>query len=208
MSARCINRRLPGVPRIQEARMPDLSKKFRVRLSPTYRSDLQAVCRQQSVAAAKVRRARVLLMSDEGHPDGRRRDWEIAEAVGISTRQVVRIRQQFVREGKTVLIRKPRTAAPGKLDGPVEARLITLCCSTPPDGRDRWTLQLLCDELSRLQIVGSVCPETVRKCLKKTNLNLGRPSASVSRKRTGLDLSRGWKKSSKSIKRRTTRSTR
>jgi transposase len=188
--------------------MPDLSKKLTVRLSPAYRADLDAVCRRQSVAASKVRRARVLLMSDADHPDGRRRDWEIAEAVGISERQVVRIRQQFVREGETVLNRKPRPAVPGKFDGPAEARLITLCCSTPPDGRDRWTLQLLCDELTRLKIVRSVCPETVRKCLKKTTLNLGRRSGSASPRKTGLDLSRGWRKSSMSTKRRTTRSTR
>lgn len=188
--------------------MPDLSKKLTVRLSRAYRAELEAICRRQSVAAAKVRRARVLLMSDMEHPDGRRRDWEIAEAAGISERQVVRIRQQFVREGETVLERKPRPAVAGKLDGAAEAKLVTLCCSTPPDGRERWTLRLLCDELARLQIVCSVCPETVRKCLKKTNLNLGKPNASASRRRTGLDLSRGWRKSSMSTKKPTTRSTR
>ena len=79
--------------------MPNRSKKLKVCLSTEYREELEGICRRQSVAAAKVRRARVLLMSDEDHPDGRRRDWEIAEVVGISERQVVRIRQQFVREG-------------------------------------------------------------------------------------------------------------
>lgn len=188
--------------------MPDLSKKFTVRLSAAYRAELVAICRRQSVAAAKVRRARILLMSDADHRDGRRRDWEIAEAVDISLRQVVRIRQQFVREGETLLDRKPRPAVPGKLDGPAEARLVTLCCSTPPDGRDRWTLQLLCDELARLKIVRSVCPETVRRCLKKTNLSLGKRSDSASRKQIGRGSWRGWRQSSMSTKRRTTRSTR
>jgi len=188
--------------------MPDLSKKLQVHLSAAYRVELEAVCRRQSLAAAQVRRARVLLMSDQDHPDGRRRDWEIAEAVGVSERQVVRIRQQFVREGKTALIRKPRPSVPGKIDGATEAQLITLCCSRAPEGRDRWTLQLLCDELSRLEIIESVCPETVRKCLKKTNLSLGRQNGSVSRRKTGRGSSHGWKPSSKSIKKRTTRGTR
>lgn len=188
--------------------MPDLSKKLTVHLSAAFRAELEAICRRQSVAVAKVRRARVLLMSDADHPDGRRRDWEIAEAVGISERQVIRIRQQFVREGQTVLNRKPRPAVPGKLDGPAEARLVTLCCSTPPKGRDRWTLQLLCDELARLQIVRSVCPETVRQCLKKTNSSLGKPSGSASRKRTGRGSWRGWRKFSTSTSRSTTGSTR
>ena len=188
--------------------MPDTTKKLKVCLSAAERVELEAICRRQSVAAAKVRRARVLLMSDEDHPDGRRRDWEIAEAVGVSERQVVRIRQQFVREGGTALNRKPRPSVPGKLDGEVEAELVTLCCSQPPHGRDRWTLQLLCDGLARLKLVESVCPETVRKCLKKTNLNPGGRSGFVSRKKTGPASSRGWKKSSTSTSRSTTRGTR
>jgi hypothetical protein len=81
-------------------------------------------------------------MPDEDHPDSRQRDWEIAEALGLSQRQVVRIRQQFVCEGEPVLERKVRPSVPGKLDGVAEAKLITICLSDPPDGRDRWTLQL------------------------------------------------------------------
>jgi hypothetical protein len=188
--------------------MPELTKKFTVHLSAAYRAELEAVCRRQSVGAAKVRRARILLLSDMDHPDGRRRDWEIAEAVGLCVRQVVRIRQQFARDGESTLDRKPRPAVPGKLDGPAEARLITLCCSTPPDGRDRWTLQLLCDELARWKVVRSVCPETVRKCLKKTDLSLGKRSASASQKRTARGSLRGWKKSSTSTRKPTTRNTR
>lgn len=188
--------------------MPDLTKKLTICLSETQRSELEAICRRQSVAAAKLRRARILLMSDTGHADGRRRDWEIAEAVGISERQVVRIRQQFVREGDSVLDRQPRPSVPGKLDGKAEATLVILCCSSAPKGRDHWTLQLLCDELARLKVVDSVCPETVRKVLKKMNLSRGGPSGSASRKPTAHASSPGWKQSSTSTKSRTTRSTR
>lgn len=143
--------------------------KLQVHLSTEQQAELQAVCGRHSVAASKVRRARVLLMSNEDDPEGRRRDGEIAEAVGISERQVARIRQRFVREGKVNLDRKPRPAVSGKLDGKSEAQLVVICCSDAPDGRERWTLQLLCDELARLNIVESVSRETVRKCLKKTS---------------------------------------
>jgi hypothetical protein len=187
--------------------MPDLAKKLNVELSGAKRSELEAICRQTSVAAAKLRRARILLMSDTAHPDGRRRDWEIAEAVGLSERQVVRIRQQFVRDGESVLEFNVRPPVASKLDGKAEAHLITLCCSEAPDGRDRWTLQLLCDELARLKLVESVCPETVRKCLKKMNSSLGERSVSASRRRTGRGLSPGWKKSSTSIRSRLTSDT-
>ena len=143
------------------------NQKQRVLLSADQRRELEVLCRKQSVGAAKARRARVLLMADENHPDGRRRDWEISEAVGISPRQVVRIRQKFVQSGELNLDRKPRIGTPRVLCGDEEAQLVTLCCSEPPDGRDRWTLQLLCDELVRLQVVESVSPETVRRRLKK-----------------------------------------
>ncbi len=186
--------------------MPNLNAKFRVRLTVEQREALQAICRRQSVAAAKVRRARILLMSDENHANGRKRDWQIAEAVGLSERQVVRIRQQFVREGDPALDRKQRSDAgvSKTFDGKAEATLVTLCCSDPPEGRDRWTLQLLCDELGRLEVVESVCPETVRKCLKKIGCSLGGPNDSASPKPTARGSLHGWKKSSTSTSRRTT----
>ena len=66
--------------------MPDTNVKLAVHLSPEQRRELETICSKQSVAAAKVRRARVLLLSDVEHQDGRRRDWEIAEIVGQHVR--------------------------------------------------------------------------------------------------------------------------
>ena len=187
--------------------MPDLSKKRKVVLSPEVRAELEAMARKTSAGIAQVRRAKILLMADEAHPDGGYPDWHIAEEVGLCERQVVRIRQKFVKSGaQPTLVRAARSDAGTRrvLDGKAEAHLVTIACSTPPEGRDHWTLQMLCDELKRLQIVKSVCCETVRQVLKKTNCILGRPNASVSRKRTGRGSSRGWKKSSTSTRRGST----
>ena len=188
--------------------MPNPINKLRVVLTPEQREHLEATCRRQSVPVTTMRRARILLLADDGHPDGGRPDHEIAAATGICERQVVRIRQRFVREGDAALLRKPRPSVPGKLDGVAEAHLVALCCSAPPEGRDRWTLQLLCDELGRLQVVESVCRETVRKCLKKTRSSPGAQSGSASRRMTGPDLSPGWKRSSTPTSNRTTNGTR
>jgi transposase len=188
--------------------MPDTSHKIKVFLSAEERANLEAICRSQSVGAAKQRRARILLLSDENHVEGGLTDQQIAPRVGLSERQVVRIRQRFVREGDQTLERKPKPPVRGKLDGKAEAHLVLLCCSNPPKGRQRWTLQLLCDELGRLKLVESVCPETVRKSLKKTTSSLGGRSGFAFRKRIGRDSSPGWKKSWTSIKKRTTRPTR
>jgi hypothetical protein len=55
-----------------------------------------------------------------------------------------------------------------KLDGEQEAKLIALACSTPPDGRGRWTLRLLAGQMVELEHVGTLSHETVRQTLKKT----------------------------------------
>jgi hypothetical protein len=182
-----------------------MSAKVSVHLTAEMRQDLAAIARSQSVSAAKSRRARVLLFADEEHADGQRPDTYIAAAVGLSEKQVKTIRHKFVREGVSVLDRKTRETGPTppKFDGRAEAQLVTLCCSTPPDGRQRWTLQLLVDELCRLQVVTSVCCETVRQCLKKTGCNLGGRNGSASPKRTTRGSSRSWSKSSTSTAKRT-----
>jgi len=187
--------------------MPNLAVKYRVLLTPEARAELEAVTRKTSAGAAKIRRATILLMADENHPDGGSADWEIAAEVGLCERQVVRIRQKFVKSGvQPTLVRATRSDAgvPRALDGRAEAQLITIACSTPPEARGHWTLQMLCDELRRLRVVKSVCCETVRQTLKKTNCDLGRRSDSASPKPTGRGSSHGWKRSSTSTKKRST----
>jgi hypothetical protein len=187
-----------------------MSAKVRVHLTPEVREELETVRRSQQTAAAKSRRARVLLLADENHVDGQRPDTYIAEVVGLSEKQVKTIRHKFVRDGLATIERKKRStpATKPKFDGRAEARLVTLCCSTPPDGRQRWTLQLLADELCRLNVVASVCCETVRQCLKKTGCSLGGRSDSAFRRRTVRGSSPTWRRSLMSTAKHTTKHTR
>jgi hypothetical protein len=191
-------------------RRPGMSAKLEVHLTLEMRRELEAVRRSQKTAAAKVRRARVLLLADEDHSDGQRPDTYIATAVGLSEKQVKTIRHKFVQEGLAAIERKKRSTPPTKpkFDGRAEARLVTLCCSTPPEGRQRWTLQLLADELCRLRVVTSVCAETVRQCLKKTGSSLGGRSGSASPRKIVRGSSPTWRTSSTSTAKRTTTSTR
>jgi hypothetical protein len=74
-----------------------------------------------------------------------------------------------------LLQRKPaRRIYERKVDGEVEAHLIQLCCSEPPEGRVRWTLRVLADKMVELKYVRSLSHVTVREVLKKTSLSLGR----------------------------------
>ena len=116
--------------------------------------------------------ARVLLKCDEGLGDE-----EAAEAVGVSVRSVERLRRRLCAEGLGAALDghpQPPRPAKRKIDGEAEARLVALACSTPPDGREGWTMQLLADSMVRLRYVdGAVSDETVRRVLKKTTLNRG-----------------------------------
>lgn len=146
------------------------AKKYVVHLTKKQRSELEKNVRSQNALTLNTKRARVLLLSDGNHIEGRRPDWQIGEIVGLSEKQVKRIRQKYVQQGiRPALKRQVRSdsGTPQKIDGKVEAKLVALCCSDPPKGNQRWTLQLLVDEMCRLKIVTSVCPETVRKTLKK-----------------------------------------
>ena len=145
-------------------------RKWILSLTPRQRQEVERLARSQKVSTLISRRARVLLLADQNHSEGRRTDETIADLVGMTRRQVQRIRLKCVQQGLSdVLQRTIRSdkGVPKTFDGAAEARLVTLCCSTPPKGHQRWTLNLLVDELTRLQVVASVCRETVRKTLKK-----------------------------------------
>jgi transposase len=188
--------------------MPNPQTKYKVRLASDERESLERLSRRPSAGAVAVRRARILLLADEEHLEGRRSDRHIAEVVGLSERQIVRIRQRFVQEGDAALSFAPRPPVAEKLDGDAQAQLATICCSSPPEGRERWTLQLLCDELAKLEVVESISRETVRQALKKTNSSRGGRSVTASRTPTAPASSRRWRKSSTSTEPSTTRKTR
>jgi hypothetical protein len=54
------------------------------------------------------------------------------------------------------------------LDGKEEARVIAMRLGPPPKGYANWTLRLLARQVVALEIVESICHETIRQTLKKT----------------------------------------
>jgi len=139
--------------------------KYVVNLSADERDRLRALLRTGRPPARRAARARVLLKADEGLSDA-----QIAAAVGIGIATVHRIRQRCVEEGlEAALGERPRSGAPAHLSGAQQAHLIALACSTPPEGRTRWTLRLLADRLVELKVTDRCSYETVRRVLKKTS---------------------------------------
>ena len=62
-----------------------------------------------------------------------------------------------------------------KVTGDIEARICAIACSNPPEGRSRWTMQLIADEIIRLEIVDYITDSTICEVLKKRNQAVARP---------------------------------
>ena len=166
------------------------AKKYRVTLSREEHQQLSQLVDTGKVAAAKRKHAQMLLHADESEQGLSWDDDRIAQANRVHRTTVERLRQRFVEQGlEAALNRTPRQRNKArKLDGAGEAKLVALVCGEPPEGRKRWSLELLAEELVRLGTVDSISYETVRKTLKKTNLSLGRTRNGVSRPRRMASL--------------------
>jgi transposase len=184
---------------------------FQVFLTPEQRERFDQITRNGHAPAKKIRHAQILLWSDGNREGGRLSSREIGERLKMHDNSVDRIRKRFVLEGEQpALERKPREtpAIPYKIDGHTEAHLIAICCSEAPEGRARWTLKLLASELKKRGFVTSVCAETVRRTLKKTNCNLGGNNAGACPSATKLASSLKWKTCSTSTREHTAKKSR
>lgn len=138
-------------------------KLYHIHLTEEEREELVRFTTTGRHAARKVMHARILLKADEGLMDE-----QIAEHLDVSVCSIERIRKRCALEGITAALNpKKRPPRKPKLDGEGEARLVQLACSSPPDGRQRWTLHLLADKLVELEVIDSISHETVRQRLEK-----------------------------------------
>jgi hypothetical protein len=159
-----------------------MRKVFRVGLSQEDRDQLKDLVRRGKLekgrrpSALKLTRARILLKADQAQGGPAYTDAAIADALDVSPKTVFNIRQKWVELGlEQTLERRPQKipSRQPKLDGKAEAKLIACSCGPAPEGRSKWTLQLLSDKVVELGLADSICRETVRQTLKKTSLSLG-----------------------------------
>ena len=117
-------------------------------------------------AARKLKRAQILLSADSGVSDA-----AIAAGVCIGESTVYRTKRRFV-EGNLALAlsEEPRLGSGRRLSGKEEALLIATACSNPPEGRARWTLELLACEMVKRTEHAELSRETVRRRLKENQL--------------------------------------
>ncbi len=152
-----------------------IRQKHTVRLTPDERAALTRLTTSGRHAARTLTHARVLLQTDDG-PDGSGwTDEQIRAALGVSLSTIARIRRAFVERGMDGALHRTPPSVPKakKLDGRAEAHLIALHCGAPPDGRTRWTLELLTEHFVALAVSPPVSDETVRRTLKQTASSRG-----------------------------------
>ena len=149
--------------------------KYHVRLTNDERTMLETLIKQDKprVAQHKKRRAGILLAIDENKSPLTHE--QTAKAFRVKMVTVCRLRQRLVEEGLEVAVNGKHAGNSHKrtLDGKGQAHLIAIACSPPPEGRCRWTLNLLRDKMIELKYVDKISRGTVYSELKKTNLSLG-----------------------------------
>src|SRR3954449_7591929 len=140
--------------------------RYRVELSEVERGELRAMLSGGTHAARKLKRAQILLAADAGVAD---ETVAISLDVGVST--VSRVKRRFVEGGvERALNEEPRPGAARKLTGKEEALLVATSCASPPEGRARWTLELLAGAMVRLTDHESLSGEAARRRLAENGL--------------------------------------
>jgi transposase len=130
---------------------------------------LYALIQKGNAPARTVRRAHTVLLAHEQQPVQ-----TIAAMLHTSAVTVTQTCKRCLHAGlEAALYDRPRPGSRRKLDGRQEAHLVALACSTPPAGRDCWSLRLLADRLVELGIIETISYATVRRVLKKTRSNRG-----------------------------------
>ena len=153
-----------------------MKRKYVAELTKAERERLKKLISAGTTPARMLTRARILLKAAVGEEYAQGApliDKEIAKMLETSTATVQRVRERFCTQGLDAALERsvPDRVYKRSLDGRAEAHLIALACSKPPEGRSRWSMRLLADKAVELGIVETVSHETVRKMLKKTNLN-------------------------------------
>jgi len=150
-----------------------MKTKYTITLTDLERRYAQAVVSDKETAETFKKRAQIVLALDTsiGKPESQDK---IASRIGVTSPTVWSTIKQFCTEGLEATLQFKTPAEPNKkpiISGEIEARIIATACGAPPEGFGRWTVRLLTDKVA-LEIAPGVSRETVRRTLKKLNLNL------------------------------------
>jgi Homeodomain-like domain len=150
---------------------------YTVTLTEDEREALYEITSKGKHNSQKVLNALILLNCDKGELNvNHSTNEEISRVLNISMRKIDRVKKRFVEEGLEVALNggKRNRIYDKKVDGDLEAHLIALSCSEPPEGFAKWSLRLLADKVVELGYIDNISHETVRRALKKRDQTLAK----------------------------------
>ena len=146
--------------------------KYRIHLTASERDCLQKMVSKGKHKATNMRKAHVLLASDETRE--RQSETFISLAYCLSIKRVERIGRQFCERGIDIFTSQPRQSrSDKKIDGSVEAHILAVSCSEPPAGQSRWKLQSIADKVVELGVIEHLSHTSVGTVLKKMKSSPG-----------------------------------
>jgi hypothetical protein len=149
-----------------------MKKKYVVRLEAEERLRLEQIVGVGKAAAYRIRHANILLGVDESDAGPKMTDADAARAFNVSVRSIESLRKRLVEQGLDAALERKKQVRPSiekMFDGEKEAKLIAIACGPKPEGRARWTLELLADRVVALKVVDRCSPQTVMRTLQKTS---------------------------------------
>ncbi len=150
--------------------------RYKIHLTKEEVGELQSIIRRGSHTAHAFKTAYILLNCDEGEYSDKVSNEQICTILKVSPRTIDRVKKRFVEEGLEAVLERRATTREysGKIDGDVEAHLVAISCSEPPEGFAKWSLRMLADKMVELHYIESISHVSVGEILKKTNLSRGR----------------------------------
>ena len=150
--------------------------RYTIKLTKAEVDELKSIINKGSHTSQTFRAAYILLNCDEGEYSEKVTNEQISKVLKIGMRTIDRVKKRFFEEGlESAIERHPSSRIyDSKVDGDIEAKLVTLCCSEPPEGFAKWSLRLLANKMVELNYIENISHVTVRSVLKKTNLSLGK----------------------------------
>ena len=143
-----------------------MNVRYLVELSDQEREELKGLLQGGRERVRIIKRAQILLAADAGSTDR-----EIAATVSVSPSTILRCKRRLVEGGlEHALQDRRRPGAERKLSGKEEALLVATTCSDSPEGRARWTLELLADKMVELTEHEQISRETIRRRLHEKEL--------------------------------------
>jgi putative transposase len=141
-----------------------------IQLTAQEKDFLAELVRKGESKAKEINRARMLLWNDL-----KKKASEIAPLLGMSYTTVTQTLKCYRDEGlESALYDAHRSGTPRKVTPELEAYVTAIACSDCPGGQAKWTIDMLKDEVVRLQVVEKISRSSVYSILKKASSSLGK----------------------------------